>query len=122
MLISWNVEGPGNIGKYSMVVPEGSVAINPLNWRMDETPAGTDENLGSLINGEIVVPGIADARLDVERGSVIVTSVDPAVFAMPPPAEPLFGPESYHAWDFEFFYMNIRENAKLRMERFLADD
>jgi hypothetical protein len=109
----------GNIGKYSMVVPEGSVAINPLNWRTDETPAGVEENLGSIVDGEIVVPGIADARLDAARGSVIITSVDPEVFAMPRETEPLFGPESYHGWDFEFFYMNIRENAALRLERFI---
>jgi hypothetical protein len=121
VLISWNAEGAGNIGRFSMVVPEGSVAINPLNWRTDETPADVSENLGSFVNGEIVVPGIADARLDVERGSVIVESVDPAVYGMPPPTEPLFGPESYHQWDFEFFYMNIRENARVRLERFLND-
>jgi len=82
VLISWNAEGVGNIGRFSMVVPEGSVAINPLNWRTDETPAD---------------------------------------FAMPPPTEPLFGLESYHVWDFEFFYMNIRENAGVRLERFLND-
>jgi hypothetical protein len=105
-----------------MVVPEGAVAINPLNWRLDETYAGTLENLGSIVDGKIVVPGLANARLDVERGSVIVTSVDPAIYAMPPETEALFGPESYHGWDFEFFYMNIRENARLRLERFLSGD
>ena len=57
--------------------------------------------------------------MNIERGSVIVESVDPSVFAMPTEATVFFGPESYHGWDFEFFYMNIRENAKLRLERFL---
>ena len=118
VLISWNSEGPGNAGKYNMVVPEGSVAINPLNWKTDGTPAGVGENLGSFVNGEIVA-GIADARVDVERGALIVESVDPEVFAIPRVGEALFGPESYHSWDFMFFYMNIRENAMLRLERFL---
>jgi hypothetical protein len=119
VLISWNAEGPDNIGQFSLVVPQNSVAINPLNWRTDETYADIEENLGSLVSGEIV-PGIANARVDVERGSVIVESVDPTVFAMPPGAAVFFGTESYHMWDFEFFYMNIRENARLRLERFLA--
>ncbi len=121
VLISWNTEGPGNIGEYNMVVPEGAVAINPLNWRRDDTPASLEENKGSLIpidgNYQLVTPGIADARLDVERGSVIVESVDPSVFAHS--NVDYFGPQSYHSWDYEFFYMNIRENAALRLKCFL---
>ncbi len=121
VLISWNTEGPGNIGEYNLVVPDGAVAINPLNWRRDEIPAGVEENKGSLIpidgNYKVVTPGIADARVDVERGSVIVESVDPSVFANS--AVDYFGPQSYHSWDYEFFYMNIRENAALRLEHFL---
>ncbi len=31
--------------------------------------------------------------------------------------EPVFGPESYHLCDYGFFYYNIRENAKLRAQR-----
>jgi hypothetical protein len=31
-----------------------------------------------------------------------------------------FGPASYHEWDYEFYYMNIRENAALRLKRFLT--
>ena len=74
VVISWNTEGPGNIGQHSLVVPEGSVAINPLNWRTDETYAGVEENLGSFLpdnNGvfRLVIPGIADARVNVIRGS-----------------------------------------------------
>jgi hypothetical protein len=123
VLISWNTEGPGNIGQFSLVVPEGSVAINPLNWRTDETYAGVEENLGSFLpdrNGVYrIVEGIADARVDVKRGSVISVSVDPAIYSVPTGAATFFGTESYHQWDFEFFYMNIRENAKLRLNRFL---
>lgn len=121
VLISWNTEGPKNIGEYNMVVPEGSVCINPLNWKTDETPAGVEENLGSLVvddTGEnVLVEGIADARVDVERGSVICDSVDPKEYATD--AEQLFGPESYHGWDFNFYFMNIRQNAENRLNNFL---
>jgi hypothetical protein len=124
VVISWNTEAPGNIGQPSFVIPEGSVAINPLNWRTDETYAGVEENLGSFLPNEngvfrLVIPGIADARVDVARGSVISESVDPAVYSMPAGAAIFFGAESYHQWDFEYYYLNIRENARLRMNRFL---
>ncbi|MDR2724518.1 MAG: DUF3089 domain-containing protein [Candidatus Adiutrix sp.] len=124
VVISWNTEGPGNAGKYSLVVPEGSVCINPLNWHTDETYAGMEENLGSLVpdgdGGYKVVEGVADARVDIGRGSVICESVDPAVYAMPGKYAAFFGPESYHGWDYEFYYMNIRENAALRLDIFLT--
>ena len=116
VVVSWNTEGPDNKGKYNMVVPEGSICINPLNWRIDDTYADVSENKGSMItdkDGKLqLVPGMADARVDVERGSVIVTSVDKSLAV---PAVDLFGPESYHSNDYEFFYQNIRENAELRI-------
>lgn len=119
VVVSWNTEGPGNSGHYNMVAPEGSVCINPLNWKTDDTPASVDENQGSLVlgsNGEYeIVDGLADATIDLERGTLICTSVDPAEYAMPLSAEALFGPESYHSWDIKFYYENIRENVATRL-------
>lgn len=124
VLVTWNTEGPGNIGKYNMVVPEGSVCINPLNWKTDETPAGVEENKGTLADreggGYVISEGIADATIDLERGSVICSSVDSKAYAIPAAAESLFGPESYHGYDFKFYYANLRENGKTRLDAFLA--
>lgn len=123
VVVSWNTEGPGNIGHYNMVVPEGSVCINPLNWRTDGTYAGPEENLGCLSTdaegNHAIVDGFADARIDTDRGSVIVGSVDPEDYATP--MVQLFGPESYHTSDYAFFYENIRENAGDRIEAYLMD-
>ena len=124
VLVSWNTEAPGNVHQFSIVIPKDSIAINPLNWRTDEMYAGLDQNLGSLVRaqegGFQVGRGIADARLDLARGSVIVESLDPALFAVPPGTESSFGNQSFHMWDIELFYMNIRQNARLRLERFLS--
>ncbi|NLD19599.1 MAG: DUF3089 domain-containing protein [Clostridiales bacterium] len=118
VLATWNTEGPENIDEYNMVVPEGAVCINPLNWKTDETYAGVDENKGSLVDGEIV-KGIADAQINLKRGSVICNSVEPRQYANGPETEVLFGPQSYHRWDYGFYYENIRENSKLRAANFL---
>ena len=124
VVVSWNTEGPGNVGEYNMVVPEGAQCINPLNWRTDGTPADVSDNLGSLVKDAsgkyVVVPGFADARIEAGRGSVICSTVDPAEYAMPAAMSALFGPESYHGWDYGFYYMNIRENAELRTRNFLV--
>ena len=120
VVVSWNTEGPLNKGVSSLIVPGPSVCINPLNWRTDGVPAGVEENLGCLEDvdgGVVVVEGYADATVDTERGTVVVSSVEPERFAIP--MVDLFGPQSYHAKDYDFFFMNIRENAALRIRNFL---
>ena len=121
VIVSWNVEGPINVetNALSMVVLEGSIAINPLNWRRDETYAPASKNLGSLVmnadQGTVEMGDIgADAQVNVERG-VVVTNAD---------AEPVsnylevFGPQSFHMGDYAFYYMNIRDNVAKRIAAF----
>ncbi|MDE2523968.1 MAG: DUF3089 domain-containing protein [Methanocorpusculum sp.] len=121
VVVSWNTEGPGNLYAESLVVDKNAVSINPLNWRTDEMYAGVSENPGSLVEtgdgGLIVGAGIADARVNLTRGSVICTSVDPAVYAIP--AVDVFGPESYHGYDYGFYFVSLRENAELRASHWL---
>ena len=124
VVVSWNTEGPANKGRNSLVVAPGAIAINPLNWCTDETPAGAELNLGTFVPhltdaGMDELSVRADAVLDLERGSVMVTNPEfekYAITAMPgfEAAEPVFGPASYHGCDYSFFFLNIRENALRR--------
>ena len=47
VIVSWNTEGPGNKYEESSVVKPGAIAINPLNWKRDDTYAPASENLGA---------------------------------------------------------------------------
>ena len=124
VVVSWNTEGPANKGRRSLVVSPGAVGINPLNWRTDDTPAGAELNLGSFMP-HLLDPGMdelpirADAVLDLERGSVMVTNPAFAKYTLTAiPGfevfESVFGPASYHGSDYSFFYLNIWENARQR--------
>lgn len=121
VVVSWNTEGLGNLNAESLVVDKNAVSINPLNWKTDETYANVSENPGSLVEtadgGFSVGAGIADAQVNLTRGSVICTSVDPAEYAIS--AADVFGPESYHGYDYRFYYVSIRENAQLRASHWL---
>ena len=121
VVVSWNTEGPNNLDAVSLVVRENAVAINPLNWRTDETYAGVEENPGSLLEAEdggfLRTAGVADAQVNLTRGSVICTSVDPAEYAIA--MKDVFGPESYHGQDYGFYYASIEENAGLRVSHWL---
>lgn len=108
-----------------MVAPAGSVCINPLNWKTDTTPAGVEENLGTLIQDDegnlVVVEGVANAVIDKERGTVISTNVDPDMYAVPLVMKDLFGTQSYHSWDIKFYYENIRQNVADRIAAYLSE-
>lgn len=126
VVVSWNTEGPENLNAASLVVPPNCVCINPLNWRTDDELAPASANLGcmvpDMVNGTASpAPGIADAQINLDRGSVIVTEKACAPYTvrelLGPDFDAVFGPQSYHLCDYGFFYDNIRENARTRIAR-----
>lgn len=113
--------GNANKGAKNVTLAPGGISINPINWKRDDTYASVKENLGSLdVEGNLVTPGMADARVDVERGAVIVTTIEkPELYAIPADAAALFGPESYHLHDYGFFYNNFKQNVADRVAAIL---
>jgi hypothetical protein len=85
-----------------------------------DATADVKENLGSLTyDGKLVTPGIADARVDTARGSVVVTTADAKLYAIPADGAAMFGPESYHLHDYGFFFNNFKQNVADRVKAFL---
>jgi hypothetical protein len=131
VIVSWNTEGPGNKNEKNGVVLGHSIAINPLNWRRDDTYAPASENLGDRLPvmpevGVIATefhehhPGLADAQLDLERGVVISTTMAEHYVKPPVPGmRNIFGPASLHVSDYPAFWDNIRQNVKDRINAFL---
>ena len=122
-IVSWNTEGSANKGKHNAVVKPHAHSINPIYWVTDDTYVPASENLGSLTSLEegIVVPGIADAQIDLERGVVVVSAEAAKPFAIPAVMQDLFGPESYHGQDYGFFYGDIRRNAEQRIAGYFSN-
>jgi hypothetical protein len=118
VIISYNTEGPNNANAHNLVVLDGAISINPLNWKLDNTYAGVESNLGSLQGDGTLGKGIANAQLNTERGVVVCSSVDPNVYAMSEQYVYLFGKESYHSHDYGFYYGNIQDNVAKRIEAF----
>ena len=121
VIVSWNTEGPANLKENNMTLAPGGISINPINWKRDDTPASVKENLGSLTyDGKLVTPGIADARVDTVRGSVVVSSIaQKELYAIPADAAAMFGPESYHLHDYGFFFNNFKQNVADRVRAFM---
>jgi hypothetical protein len=107
-------------GRYQRVGDRRLVCVNPLNW----APAGTapaSANLGAL-------PGVrTGAQLRAPVPQLTGASCDGAVLRVSIPltqrvgfadALTLFG--SYHIFDYNLFYTNIRVNAKQRVIAYRA--
>lgn len=119
VVVSWNTEGPGNKDQHNLVVEEHAVSINPINWKRDETPADFSENLGSRMFNEQtgafeIRMNVADAVLDNERGVVVCNSTESFISS-----DALFGPESFHNNDYAFYYVNLQQNAALRVQNYM---
>lgn len=106
----------------SIIVPKGvrTLAINPLNWKTDSTPADKRLNKGACFtngNGgiDVEIPELTGAYIDETRGTLRVPDVSPADY----PGE-IFPDGVYHLYDFFFFFRNLQENVRIRTEAYEA--
>lgn len=121
VLIAFNSEAESV--KDSLLIPEGvkTLAINPLNWKTDTTPADKTLNKGACFtdySGAITreVPQLTGAFIDPVRGALKVPDVTPEEY---PGA--IFPDGVYHLYDYQFFYRNLQENVQLRLANYLAE-
>lgn len=114
VIISWNTEKP-DLEEHSPIVKEKSLCINPLNWKRDATYAPADMNKGSLIKGKLIKPGIADAKINVKKGTLECSTVKPEDYRQ---VFDIFPEGCYHSMDYGFYYENIRINALKRIEAY----
>ena len=121
VIVAFSSEAPGVTG--SIILRSGgyTYGINPLNWKADETPAGKEENPGSVnlhmdgrADGDVV--GLTGCYRSAERGTLIVPDISVEEF---PPKEPLFVEGCYHNYELNLYYRSLQENVKKRVEAYL---
>jgi len=121
-IITYNTQGVDAEG--SPVLLTEAVAINPLNWKIDGTPADRESNLKAIFfndaTGEIFeeIPHFCGAFINTETGALIATD-------MQTPEEVdlvhmgRWPHQVYHRFDYAFFYENLRENVKKRIDAYM---
>jgi hypothetical protein len=122
VVISFDCEAPEVTETFISPAGQRAFGINPLNWRTDETAADKSENLGACFtnySGEIrsEQEALCGCYLDVERGVVKVTDVDPAEYA---PIVPRLPYGAYHVYDYQFFFRNLQQNVAERLASYMA--
>ena len=125
VIITYNSQGP-NAGP-SPVLLTGALAINPLNWKTDATPAYRDSNIKAVFfndaKGEVIeeISNFAGAYIDIETGALIVTDMQP-VQSDEIDLQNLgrWSDEVYHQYDYAFFYENLKGNVGKRINAYLS--
>ena len=103
----------------TIIIPEGvrALSINPLNWKTDATVADRSLNLGAVMGADAEpIPELCGAYIG-ERGELIVTDISPEDY---PPQLDMLPVGSYHVYDYQFFYTNLKENVAARTSAYLA--
>ncbi len=101
-------------GYYPKKIPfDNSIGVtNPLTWTTNESYADFTSNKGGVLRNfeKNPKPGLTDAK--VEQG--ILWAAKPRFFG-----RIFITFKNYHIADYNFYYVNIRENAKTRVDNFL---
>ncbi len=110
---SWNTFGknyfPDNYRKYF----KDALSTNPLLWNSSEDFASRELNLGGVCLHFTFAPHLVDAQ----NHEGILWINKPYL-----KGRWYLRSKSWHRADMNFFYMNIRENVAVRIEKFLATD
>jgi pimeloyl-ACP methyl ester carboxylesterase len=128
VILSWNAEAPGLTAPNAVTLP-GALTVNPISWTTTADTVPASQNAASRIfSWELLDPDpayediehLADATINSERGTLVVSGLDEDVYGLPAEFVAVFGPGSYHGHDYSFFYHSIKANAALRAQTYLA--
>ena len=120
VIVSWNTESPG-VTEPNPVVDPGALAINPISWTTDETPASEELSLGARLGdpstGFYDEEHYADATVNLARGVIVCSTVKPEDWAAPGSVFPL---GVLHQCDYSFYYYDLQKNVADRVEAYLG--
>lgn len=109
-LCGWRSYEAGYIPLYIKLEQFNSIVTNPVTWSASKPKAPRSANKGTTaVLFDAIVPGLADAEAKAR-----VLWVNPGSYSDE------IGTNNYHVMDMNLFYVNIRENVKLRVNSFSA--
>jgi hypothetical protein len=109
--VSWNT----NTADAMVILAQpGDICVNPITWTADDAAAAPSANLGSIsfASGELLEQSVTGAQC--LNSQLLVEDINSDNFNLMP-----FGPGNYHMYDYSFFHMNIRANARARVSAYL---
>lgn len=117
VIISFNCEAVETTSSMFVLENQKSNAINPLSWSRNNEVADKSLNKGAVFldtYGNIVseIPEFTGCYIDETRGTLKVLDVVKEDYNG---MKDFFGDGSYHLYDYQFFYNNLKENVIKRI-------
>ena len=118
VIITYNTQSPD--AKDSPVLLEGAMCINPLSWTTSPEPADKSLNLGAVFfkDGsteiEREVPEYLGAKINPDTGALEVAVTETLNVGS-------FPAGVYHKFDYAFWYRNLEENVRIRVQAYLNE-
>ncbi|MGN0150248.1 MAG: DUF3089 domain-containing protein [Clostridia bacterium] len=118
VIITFNSEAENITSSLLVGENEKTYAINPLNWKTDSAKADKALNLGACFTDYSAaitkeIPNLTGAYIDEKRGTLKVPDITPSDYS-----NSLFEDGVYHLYDYQFFYRNLQENVKIRLNEY----
>ena len=110
--VGWRTYAKGEIPKGAAAENGNSVCVNPLTWTTTREWASPEMHQGIMNNFETIVPNTVSAGIEP---TTKILWIDTAVVL-----DAKKKMTNYHVWDYNLFWMNIRQNVKVRIDAFLA--
>ncbi|MES2519749.1 MAG: DUF3089 domain-containing protein [Bacteroidota bacterium] len=110
--VSWNTYSKDYYPKWHSAGLNTAVSTNPLTWTLDSSYAPATLNKGGVGLKFTMYPNLVDAQN--HEGMLWINKPNIA-------GSFLLKTKIWHRADINFYYMNIRENAAIRIENFLKN-
>jgi hypothetical protein len=91
---------------------ENSICVNPLTWNTSDKWASPEQHKGIMLGFESIVPNTVSAEIE-PNSKILWVDVHPQKLEM------LEKKKDLHIYDINLFWMNIRENVKLRINEWI---
>jgi hypothetical protein len=106
--VTWRTFKKGEIPNSISKEKGNSQCVNPLTWKTDSEWASDNLNSGALFDFQKAVPHFTGAGIEPNSGILWVNIPENA-------NEKLNKLKNLHVLDYNLFWMNIRENVKMRI-------
>jgi hypothetical protein len=132
-VVHWATYGPDAV-PFALEPGTTTLCTNPLTWKVDGEPADAALNMGAVPPSgtfsirfwgddraagtrfdALAAPLVGHVGAQCKDGGLVVDAQDGTVFG----AYDLGG-QNYHGLDYALFYMNIRANAKQRVDAYVS--
>lgn len=130
-VVAWNARGPRyTSNRLEFVHPTqrhtkdrmlGRICVNPLTWKQDEVLASNVLHQGAIFfdaKKPRIIKAFANAQC--KQGRLLITKMKkPIRDTMSRILDWMMGPDNYHPFEYQLYYLNIRSNALLRSQAFV---